>query len=149
MSRLSPWVPVFLLLAAGPASAADGFGVSQVFADANILMKAIMVLLVAATITAVVVAVLKLMSGTRLTGGSAFLSALRLGGPLIGLLGAAYIALTGFMAVAQVGQTSLAVWSPAIAEASLLIVLGLLSGVVAVVAHWAVEARIDRAVLRA
>ncbi|MNT87574.1 hypothetical protein D3C72_2280030 [compost metagenome] len=53
------------------------------------------------------------------------------------------------MAVAQVGQTSLAVWSPAIAEASLLIVLGLLSGVVAVVAHWAVEARIDRAVLRA
>ena len=36
---------------------------------------------------------------------------------------------------------------PGLAEIALLILLGLLSGVVAVVCHWAVEARIDRAVL--
>lgn len=148
MLRVLRFVPLPLALLASPACAAERFGMGQVFADANIVMKLIMVLLIAATIAAVVVAAVKLASGSRLTGGSAFLSALRLGGPLISLLGAAYIALTGFMAVAEVGQTNLVIWAPAIAEASLLLVLGLLSGVVAVIAHWAVEARIDRAVLR-
>lgn len=149
MLRILRTVPLLLALAATPACAAEQFGMGQVFADANVFMKLIMVLLIAATIAAVVVAGIKLASGSRLTGGSAFLSALRLGGPLISLLGATYIALTGFMAVAQVGETSLAIWAPAIAEATLLLLLGLLSGVVAVIANWAVEARIDRALLRA
>ncbi|MFK4057872.1 hypothetical protein [Brevundimonas sp. NPDC046655] len=148
MLRILRFVPLSLAFLASPAFAAERFGMGQVFVDANVFMKLIMVLLIAATIAAVVVAAVKLASGSRLTGGSAFLSALRLGGPLISLLGAAYIALTGFMAVAEIGQTNLVIWAPAIAEASLLLVLGLLSGVVAVIAHWAVEARIDRAVLR-
>lgn len=148
MLRVLRIVPLPLVLLASPAYAAERFGMGQVFLYSNNFMKIIMALLAAATLAAVVVAAVKLASGPRLTGGSAFLSALRLGGPLISLLGAAYIALTGFMAVAQVGQTSLAIWAPAIAEALLLLMLGLLSGVVAVIAHWAVEARIDRAVLR-
>ena len=38
---------------------------------------------------------------------------------------------------------------PAFAEAGLVLALGLLAGVVAIAANWAVEARLDRAVLRA
>ncbi len=40
------------------------------------------------------------------------------------------------------------VLAPGLAEAATLAMLGLLTGVVAVIAHWAVESRIDRAVLR-
>jgi biopolymer transport protein ExbB/TolQ len=39
--------------------------------------------------------------------------------------------------------------APGLAEAVLLIGLGLLAGAVATVCHWLVEARIDRAALRA
>jgi hypothetical protein len=149
MVRVLRFVSVPVVLLATPVHAAEGFGLGEVFLYSNNFMKLIMLMLIAATIAAVVVAGIKLASGPRLTGGSAFLSALRLGGPLISLLGATYIALTCFMAVAQVGETSLAIWAPAIAEATLLLLLGLLSGVVAVIANWAVEARIDRALLRA
>jgi biopolymer transport protein ExbB/TolQ len=40
------------------------------------------------------------------------------------------------------------VLAPGIAEAVLLVGLGVMAGAVAVIAHWALEARIDRAVLK-
>ena len=118
-----------------------------VFADAAPSMKLLMILLLVAMVAAVVVTVRKLMSGPYLSGGSAFLSALRLGGPLIGLLGGAFNGLMILIGLAQ-GPQPFHVIAPGLAEAAFLIVLGLFSGVVAVICHWAVEARIDRAVLQ-
>jgi len=92
---------------------------------------------------------MKILSGPRLTGGSAFLQALRLGGPLIGLLGAAWNVLLITIAIANIGQQpSYPVLAPGVAESIFLFVLGLTTGVVAVICNWVVEARIDRAVLR-
>ena len=101
-----------------------------------------------ATVAAGVVCWTKLASGPRLAGGSAFLSGLRLGGPLAGLVGAAYGGL--LMAIYTANSATLApahVVAQGVAEAMMVILLGLLCGAVAVIANWAVEARIDRAVL--
>lgn len=120
-----------------------------VFQDAALPMQAIMLALLFATLAAVVLTVRKVLSGPRLTGGSAYLQALRLGGPLIGLLGAAYNVLMVNIAIANIGeQPPYHVMAPGVAEAAFLFVLGLIAGVVAVICNWIVEARIDRAVLR-
>lgn len=129
----------------GAASAAT-LNPTIVFMDASPSMKLVMVVLVLATVAAVAIAARKLMSGPSLSGGSAFLSALRLGGPLIGLLGGAYNGLAMFMGLSR-GPQPFHMVAPGLAEAMMIIVLGLLSGVVAVICHWAVEARIDRTVL--
>ncbi len=120
-----------------------------VFQDADIISQFVMLCLVAASIAAVVVGAMKVSSGPHLAGGSAFLSALRLGGPIIGAFGASYVVLNIFMGVSNVSYpVTLKIVAPGVAEAAFLLGLGLLSGVVAVIANWAVEARIDRAVLR-
>jgi hypothetical protein len=120
-----------------------------VFADAAPPMKLIMVLLLVAALAAVVVTVRKVLSGPRLTGGSAYLQALRLGGPLIGLLGAAYNGLMINIGIANsANPPPYEVLAPGVAEAAFIFVLGLIAGVVAVICNWIVEARIDRAVLR-
>lgn len=121
----------------------------DIFLDAAPVMKVIMAVLILATVGAVGVAVRKVLSGPRLTGGSTYLQALRLGGPLIGLLGAAYNVLMINIAIANIGQQpSYPVLAPGVAEATFLFVLGLVSGVVAVICNWIVEARIDRTVLQ-
>lgn len=129
----------------GAASAAP-LNPTIVFMDAAPPMKMVMVVLILATIAAMGIAARKLMSGPNLSGGSAFLSALRLGGPLVGLLGGAYNGLAMFMGLSR-GPQPFHVVAPGLAEAMLIILLGLVSGVVAVICHWMVEARIDRAVL--
>ena len=121
-----------------------------VFADAALPMQAVMLMLVGASIAAIIVAARKVGSGPRLTGGSTFLQALRLGGPLIGLLGAAYNLFVVNLAIANIGvQPAYPVLAPGVAEAAFLFLLGLVAGVVAVICNWAVEARIDRTVLGA
>jgi biopolymer transport protein ExbB/TolQ len=121
----------------------------DILLNADPTMKLIMVALVVASLAAVALTVRKIMAGPRLTGGSTYLQALRLGGPLIGLLGAAYNVLVINIAIANIGQQpAYPVLAPGIAEAILLILLGLIAGVVAVVCNWIVESRIDRAVLR-
>lgn len=120
-----------------------------VFLAAGPIPKLLMVGLVLATGAAVVVCGLKLASGSRLSGGSAYLSGLRAGGPLAGLLGAAYTALILLIGLSNAPTPPpLKEVAPGLAEIVLLIALGLLSGAVAIVGNWAVEARIDRAVLR-
>ncbi len=120
-----------------------------VFFDAAPAMKLIMVLLLVSAFAAVVVTVLKVLSGPRLTGGSTYLQALRLGGPLIGLLGAAYNVLMINIGIANsANPPPYEVLAPGVAEAAFIFVLGLIAGVVAVICNWIVEARIDRAVLR-
>lgn len=121
-----------------------------IFFDAALPIKVIMLGLLGATVAAVVVAAAKLASGPNLTGGSAFLSGLRLGGPLAGLLGAALTSLLIFIGLSNApGPVPLKMIAPGVAEALTLLALGVLAGAVAVIANWAVEARIDRTVLKA
>ena len=120
-----------------------------VFADAAPVAKLIMAVLVLASLAALAVLALKLASGRQLTGGSAFLSGLRLGGPIIGFFGACYTGLAMAMGLANVAvQPTLKILAPGFAESFLMLGLGFLAGLVAVIAHWAVESRIDRQVLR-
>ena len=72
-----------------------------------------------------------------------------LGAPLLGLLGAAFNGLMMFVALARFGNQPMNVLAPGLAEAMFLVVMGLIVGVVGVICHWIVEARVDRAVLRA
>lgn len=149
--RVLQYLSAGLALAAIPglASAAPRLTLSTVFFDADETMKALMILLVAAALIAIVLTVLKMSSGKRLAGGSAFVSALRLGGPLLGLLGAVFVLLNGFVGIANAGgPVPMPVLAPGFAEAALLFLLGLLAGVVGVFCHWIIEARIDRAVLK-
>lgn len=150
--RLSPSTAAAgVMLASLPtaAFAQSRLTLSGVFADADETMKALMIALIAAALAAIVVTALKLASGRRLDGGSAFVSALRLGGPLIGLMGAAFILLMGFIGIANAGgPVPITVLAPGFAEAALLFLLGLLAGVVGVICHWIIEARIDRTVLQ-
>jgi hypothetical protein len=121
---------------------------ADVFALGTPLMKLVVVLLIAAIIAAFVVLILKLASGKRLNGGSAFLSGLRLGGPIIGGLGACSSLLMMTIGYANVpGDLPLKVLAPGFAEAFLQVGMGFLAGAIAVVCNWAVESRIDRQVL--
>lgn len=121
----------------------------DVFGDAAPEVKLIILLLLVAMVAAIVVAVRKLRSGEALNGGSAFLSGLRLGGPLLGALGAAYTGLCSCIGLANVpGPVPVRVLAPGFAEIVFQLMLGFLVGSVAVIANWAVESRIDRQVLR-
>jgi hypothetical protein len=122
----------------------------DVFADAAPLQKLIVLLLLAAIVAAIAVAASKLRAGQRLAGGSAFLSGLRLGGPVLGGFGAFFSLFRMTLGYANVpGELPLKVLAPGFAESFLVLGLGFLAGVAAVLAHWAVEARIDHSVLKA
>lgn len=151
MSQLSKilYPMTFLALAVPTVAMAEPLRPRDIFLNAAPFAQLLMIVLIGSTIAAIIVCVRKLMSGPRLSGGSAFLSGLRLGGPLIGLLGGAYNGLGMAIGIANVSHpVTLKVMAPGIAEAASLIGLGMLAGAVAVIGHWAVEARIDRAVLK-
>jgi biopolymer transport protein ExbB/TolQ len=122
----------------------------DVFENAAYFQQALMIILVLASVAALVVLALKLASGKRLSGGSAFLSGLRLGGPIIGLLGGCYAAFSMTLGVANVPiHVTMKMLAPGFAEIFLTVGLGFLTGVIAVFANWMVESRIDRQVLDA
>lgn len=138
-----------LSLAALPAlAAAAALTPALVFMDAALFPKLIMLGLIGAVIATVAICARKLSAGS-LAGGSAFVSGLRLGGPLAGALGASYTALNSALGMANVAyEVTLKILAPGFAEAVLLLGLGLFAGAVAVIGHWALEARIDRDVLK-
>ena len=111
--------------------------------------KLIILVLLLSAAAAVVVCIGKLISGPRLSGGSAFLPGLRFGGPLAGLLGAALTGMHMALGIANVGTVPANILARGYAEILLLLVLGFFTGAVAVIANWAVESRIDRSVLKA
>lgn len=122
----------------------------DVFANAETLQKLIIVALLASAIAALVVLALKLRGGQRLAGGSAFLSGLRLGGPILGGFGACLSLFNMSLGYATVpGDLPLKVLAPGFAEAFFVVGLGFLAGAVAVFANWMVESRIDHSVLKA
>jgi hypothetical protein len=119
-----------------------------VFAHAHPLQKGIAALLVLSMLAAGWVTVDKLRSASKLSGGSAFVSGLRLGGPIIGALGAAYAVTDMAIGVANVSvPPTLKLLAPGLAEAGAMLWLGCLAGTVGVIANWAIESRIDRQVL--
>lgn len=139
-----------LVFIPGVAVAGPQLSLGTVFFDAVLLMKALMAILVVSAVAAVAVTLGKVARAPRLAGGSAFVSALRLGGPLLGLMGAAYTLLTMFIGIANVGvEVPMAVLAPGFAEAAMLFLLGLFAGTVGVICHWVIDARIDRTVLGA
>ena len=148
-SRSLPILSAVAMTGVPGAALAQGITPITIFFEAAPSMKAIILALVIAAIAAVVVTMRKVASGPHLTGGSTYLSALRLGAPLLGLLGAAFNGLMMFVGLARFGSQPMNVLAPGLAEASFLMVMGLLVGVVGVICHWVVEARVDRAVLRA
>ncbi len=145
-------VPLSLLVfaaAATPAMAMPQLGFTTLLLLSHPLLKLLMLAVIIATIAAVVICIRKLMAGSSLVGGSAFVKALRLGGPLLGLLGGSYAAMNIFIGLSSFsGPVNPVIFMPAIAEAFAVLIVGLISGVVAVIANWAIEARIDREVLR-
>jgi len=137
-------------LALPAVASANPLTPAGVFQDAALPVKLIAFGLAASTLAAIVIGAMKVASGSRLAGGSAFLSGLRLGGPLAGLVGAAYGGLLMALALANAATPVPApMLARGVAEAMMLVLFGLVSGAVAVIANWAVEARIDRAVLGA
>jgi len=119
-----------------------------VFQYAPPAQQFIITVLILAIAAALVVLALKLAGGKRLSGGSAFLSGLRIGAPIVGLLGACHAGLYMTIGVVNSGiEPTLRILAPGIAESFLMVGLGFLAGAIAVVAHWAVESRIDRQVL--
>jgi biopolymer transport protein ExbB/TolQ len=121
-----------------------------VFQYAGPIQKIVIMLLIAAIIATGVVLAQKLSSGPRLAGGSPFLSGLRLGAPILGLLGACDSGLNMALAVANVPiPVTLKMLTPGIAESFMMLGLGVLAGGAAVVGHWVLESRIDRQVLGA
>jgi hypothetical protein len=122
----------------------------DVFANSETLQKLIIVALLASVVAALVVLALKLRGGQRLAGGSAFLSGLRLGGPILGGLGACLSLLNMSIGLSNIpADVPLRALAPGFAEASLVVGLGFLAGAVAVFANWIVDSRIDRSVLKA
>ena len=146
---LSKPLPLALVVLAAPGIAgATGLEPTDIFANAAPLQKLIMLGLLGATVACVIVGVRKLASGPGLAGGSAFISGLRLGGPIAGVLGGAYAALQMSLGIANVPYTpTLKVLAPGFAEAAAIVALGFLAGAIAVGLNWSIEARIDRQVL--
>ena len=69
-------------------------------------------------------------------GALTFLAALRGAGPLLGLAGGAYVLANGMRALARFQPASpLIAMSPGLAEALLSVLLGLVAGALAVIAH--------------
>jgi biopolymer transport protein ExbB/TolQ len=142
-------VACFVVCTAAGAASAEPLTPAAIFGHASPFVQAIILGLVAATLAAIVVCIMKLASRSKLAGGSAFISGLRVGGPLAGFLGAAWGGLNMAIGLANLAEpVPVNVLAHGWAEAMFLIVLGLLCGAVAVICHWAIEARIDRAVLR-
>ena len=78
-------------------------------------------------------------------GTLVFLSALGRAGPLLGLAGGAYVLVNGMMALAKFQPPSpLIVMAPGLAEALLSVLLGLLAGAAAVLAHAHLAVRAAR-----
>jgi len=149
MSARARTASILALITAPAAASAAPLTPVGVVAGAPPLAKLIIFALLACTLAAVVVSARKLASGPRLDGGSAFVSGLRLGGPLAGLLGAAWTGLGMAIGVANLTQpVPGSVLARGVAEILMLIVLGLLAGAAGVVGAWALEARIDRTVLK-
>jgi hypothetical protein len=136
-----------LIMAPSLAQAASFTPVSIIF-DAAPPVQFLILGLLLSLLAAVFICLKKLMQGPRISGGSAFLKGLRLGGPLAGFVGATFTGLNMAIGLSNAKEMPpIQVLAPGYAEIAFLVLLGLLVGSVAVITNWAVEARLDRTVL--
>jgi biopolymer transport protein ExbB/TolQ len=118
----------------------------RAFGDATPIVKLLMAGLLVAAVAAVAIWALQL---ARLRQGrpahTAFLKGLSAAGPLLGLFGAVYGMLNGFLGISNIRPTpTLTVVAPGIAEALLVFGIGLFAACVAVICRWNLEGRISR-----
>jgi hypothetical protein len=144
-----PVIALASAVAAAPmAASAARLSLAAVVANTPALQKAVLLALTASMLAAAIIAARKVASGERLAGGSAFVSGLRLGGPILGGLGATYALMDSAIGIANTaGDPTLKLLAPGLAEAGLMVWLGFLAGAIGVLANWAIESRIDRLVL--
>jgi len=123
----------------------------RVFGDAAPEVKLVMALLILGTLAALAVWALSLGKvGTAdakgVAGALGRLRIVRSAGVPLGCLGAGYVMFSSFLAISNVRPApGLTIVAPGLAEASLVIVLGLLATTVAVICERHLEARIRRA----
>ncbi len=135
-----------VLLVSPAAARAESPSLIDMAVNAAPVLQLFMLCIAVATLAAIIIAALKLLPG-RLSGGSAFVSSLRFAGPVTGLLAAAYAGWKMSIGIATIGAPNLKVLGPGFAEIAFLVVIGAVSGLVAIALTWAIEARIDRQVL--
>ena len=126
---------------------AERLTLGDVFADAALANQAIMAGLLIATAAAVVLWAVRLSRKVDVTGSSlTYFRALKGAGPLLGLLGASYTLLGGFMGLANTRPSPpMNVLAPGFAEATLEVAIGLFAATVAVLCERHLEGRIRRA----
>jgi hypothetical protein len=135
--------------------AADRLTFGGVFADASIEMKLLMLVLIAGLVAALVrwamgLQRLKAADAAGVAGAVGFLRMVGAGGALLGLAGAAYVLLAGFIGVSNVRPTpSFTVMAPGYAEAALTVLLGLLASAAGVMCAKHLEGRLRVASLAA
>lgn len=128
--------------------AAERLTFGGVFGDASLEMKLLMLVLMAGVAAGLVrwgmgLARLKAADAAGVAGAVGFLRMVGGGGALLGLAGAAYVLMAGFMGVANVRPTpTFTVMAPGYAEASLLALLGLLASAVGVMCAKHLEGRL-------
>lgn len=135
--------------------AAERLTFGGVFGDAALEMKVLMLALVAGMIVGLVrwgmgLGRLKAADAGGVASAVGFLRMVGGGGALLGLAGAAYVLLAGFIGVANVRPTpTFTVMAPGYAEAALAALLGLLASAVGVMCAKHLEGRLRVASLRA
>jgi hypothetical protein len=130
--------------------AAERLSLAGVFADATPVNQAMMAILIAATLGSVAIWAMSLPKvgkgdGAGLAVALGRLKIVRSAGAMLGLLGASYCLLNGFIGLSNVRPVPTAsVMAPGWAEATFLVMLGLLASTVAVICERHLEAKIAR-----
>lgn len=156
MARMSTvaCVAVAGLILAAPAAAQEAVNYTLVapelrltpvraFGDAAPLVKLLMGGLVVATIAAVAIWASQVRAPTPRT---AYLQGLAAAAPVLGLLGAVYGLMNGFLGISNIRPApTITVVAPGVVEALLCVGLGLVAAAVALICRWQLEGRISRA----
>lgn len=123
---------------------------AQVFLDASRLNQGVMLILIAMGLAAIVLWALgfgRSLSSqpSRSVAGLRYLKGMWVGALLLGLFGASFTLLSGFMGLANVRPTpAMAVLAPGYAEAMFQVMLGLAASTLAVICHQDLDARLRR-----
>jgi membrane associated rhomboid family serine protease len=145
---------VLAIAVVGPAAAQEAVKLTVVapelrltpvkaFGDAAPIVKLLMAGLLAAALGAVAVWATQLRAPSPRT---AYLQGLAAAGPVLGLLGAVYGLMNGFLGISNVRPApTLTVVAPGVVEALLCFGIGLFAAAVALICRWQLEGRISRA----
>ena len=130
---------LFLLMSLPTHDADQLLTPAGIFGDAAPFQKLIILTLESAILAAAGISAVKVVRGQ---GGSSFVSTLRVAGPLLGMLGATYSTLNGFIGLSNVATPPpITVIAPGVAESLFVFGLGILAATVAVIGCWAMQAR--------